>query len=584
MKIIATSSIPADQGALQAVLLCATLGLSWLGAGCEPKAPPAGGQAGDPAGAGAQAPAGAFVAGSKTQGVFTISLQADPETFDPGTMSGAPEGRIAFDLFEGLMMPAPSTQEEQGKIVVPGVAKDYPAISEDGKTYTFTLRQDAKWSDGSPVTAHDFVESWRRVLTPDFPADYAQMLWVIEGAEEFNTKKTEDWQRVGVKATDDHTLVVTLKQPTPYFEELVAFYTFFPVPTKLVAQKGKEWTKPEHIVSNGAFRLAQYKPQQEVVLERSPHYWGKEQVKLERVRMRIIADRNAAVNAYLTGELHWAAGGLPMAQITSLLTHPDYMSEPMLGTYYFRINVSKPGPLQDVRVRQALNMAVDRDSLVDQTMSGLYAKATAMVPESMPGYKSISQVSYNPKKAKALMEEAGLGKDKNVEIELLYNTDENHKLVAEAVQAMWKRNLGVEVKLVNKEWKTYLQDIDTLNYQVARAGWIGDFNDPMTFLDMWVSGNGNNDTGWSDAEYDGLIAQANAQPDRAKRQELLQRAEQLLLERGPVIPIYYYINNQLISRQVQGFKPHNRDVHLLKYMSLPDAASAPAKSSSSAQP
>lgn len=510
-----------------------------------------------------------FVAGTKTEGVFTLVLAADPETLDPATMSGAPEGRIAFEIFEGLLMPAAST-EDASKLVVPGVAKDYPTVSEDGKTYTFALREDAKWSDGSPLTAQDFVESWKRILTPDFPADYAQMLWVIEGAEDYNTKKEEDWGKVGIKATDDHTLVVTLKQPTPYFQELVAFYTFFPTPTKLIEQKGKDWTKPENIISNGAYKLVEYKPQQEIILEKSPHYWDNANVSMEKVRMRIISDRNAAVNAYKTGELHWTGGGLPVAQITNLLTHPDYMSEPLLGTYYFRVNVKAEGPLQDNKLRQALAMSVDRDSLVNQTMNGLYTSAQAMVPDSMPGYKSITKISYNPKKAKSMLEEAGFGKDKALPtLELLYNTDENHKLVAEAVQAMWKRNLGLEVKLVNKEWKTYMQDIDTLNYQVARAGWIGDYNDPMTFLEMWVTDNGNNDTGWSNAEFDKLIADAQVEVDKAKRLELLQKAEQILVEQGPIIPVYFYTNNQLISRQVQGFKPHNRDIHLLKYMSLP---------------
>lgn len=555
----------ASRAMMLAILACATISF-----GCDKSSSSGTPKAGS-TDTKAQTKEEGFVAGTKTDGVFTMVLPADPETLDPATMSGAPEGRIAFEIFEGLLMPAAST-DDASKLVVPGVAEDYPTVSDDGKVYTFKLRKEAKWSDGSPMTAQDFVESWKRILTPDFAADYAQMLWVIEGAQDYNTKKEEDWSKVGIKATDDHTLVVTLKQPTPYFQELVAFYTFFPTPTKLVAEKDKEWTKPENIISNGAYRLVSYKPQQEIILEKNPNYWDKDNVKLEKVRMRIISDRNAAVNAYQTGELHWTGGGLPVAQITNLLTHPDFMGEPMLGTYYFRINVGSEGPLQDVKLRQALSMAIDRDSLVNQTMNGLYTKAQAIVPESMPGYKSITQVSYNPKKAKGLLEEAGFGKDKPLpELELLYNTDENHKLVAESVQAMWKRNLGLEVKLVNKEWKTYMQDIDTISYQIARAGWIGDYNDPMTFLEMWVTGNGNNDTGWSNAEFDKLIADAQAEADKAKRLEMLQRAEQILIEQGPVIPVYFYTNNQLIARQVKGFKPHNRDIHLLKYMSLPES-------------
>ena len=524
------------------------------------------------------------MAGSKTGGVFTMAIAADPETYDPAKMSGAPEGRIAFNIFEGLLMPGPTTEglKDNKQLVVPGVAKSLPEVSDDGLTYTFKLREDAKWSNGDPLTSQDFVYSWRRVLDPNTGADYATMLHVIDGAKAFNTykpakdAKPEDtakamdelWSKVGISAPDDKTLVVKLTTPTPYFMENLAFYTFFPVPKKVVEAKGKDWTKPENIVTNGAYKLAKYTPQQDIVLEKSPTYWDAENVALDKARLRIIPDRNAVVNAYKTGELHWSGQSMPVAQITQLLTFPDYMSEPMLGTYYFRVNVSdKASPLSDAKVRQALSMAIDRDSIVDQTLNGLYKVAGGMVPDSIAGFKSTAKTAYNPKKARKLLEEAGFTKDKPMpKIELLYNTDENHKLVAEAVQAMLKRNLGLDVTLANKEWKSYLQDVDTLKYQIARAGWIGDYNDPMTFLEMWVTGDGNNDTGWSNAEYDKLIADSRQETDPAKRTAILQKAEQLLVEQGPVIPIYFLANNTLISKGIEGFAPHNRDVHLLKYM------------------
>jgi len=234
------------------------------------------------------------------------------------------------------------------------------------------------------------------------------------------------------------------------------------------------------------------------------------------------------------------------------------------------VNVSKTdSPTTNVLVRQALSLAIDRDSLVNNTLNGLYKPAESFVPP-MPGYASTTKTAYNIKRAKDLLTEAGYPNGKDFPaVELLYNTDENHKLVAESVQAMWKQNLNVDVKLNNKEWKTYLQDVDTMAYQIARAGWIGDFNDPMTFLDMWTAENGNNDTGWADAEYDALIKSAQQEVDKTKRVAILQQAETILLERGPIIPIYYYSSNLLMSRFVKGFEPHNRDVHLFKYMSLP---------------
>ncbi len=511
-----------------------------------------------------------FVAGTKAD-QFTVALTADPETFDTAKMSGAPEGRVAFQIFEGLYMPGPTTENlsDPSKLVVPAVAESVD-VSEDGKTYTFKIRANAKWSNGDDLTAEDFAFSWQRVLTPGFPADYGQMLWVIEGAEAFNKGESKDWASVGVKAKDAKTLEVTLVNPTPYFLELTAFYTFFPTPKKAIEAHGDAWTKPENIITNGPYKLASYKPQQEILLEANENYWDKDNLKIKNVKFRIIPDSNAKVNAYKTGELHWTGAGLPVAQITSLLTHPDYMQEPMLGVYYYRVNVSqKDSPLNDPKVRQALSMAIDRESLVETTLNNLFKPATSQVPP-MPGYASETKTGYNIKKAKDLLAEAGFPGGKDFpKVELLYNTDENHKLVAEAIQQMWKRNLGVDITLNNKEWKTYLQDVDTLSYQIARAGWIGDFNDPMTFLDMWTTDNGNNDTGWSNAEYDELIKGAMAEVDTTKRMKMLQSAEKLLLEQGPVMPIYYYTNNILVSRQIKGFQPHNRDVHLIKYMELP---------------
>lgn len=513
-----------------------------------------------------------FVAGSKAD-VFTFAVAADPETFDTARMSGAPEGRVAFQIFEGLMMPGPTTENlsDPSKLVVPGVAESYE-LSEDGKTYTFKLRPDAKWSDGEALTSEDFAYSWKRVLTPGFPADYAQMLWVIEGAEAYNKGEEKDWTNVGVKTPDPQTLVVQLKNPTPYFPELTAFYTYFPTPQQAIEEHGDNWTRPENIVSNGPYKISAYEPQQEIKMTANEHYWDKDNLDIKDARARIIPDANARVNAYKTGELHWSGAGLPVAQITGLLTHPDYLQEPMLGVYYYRVNVSKPdSPLNDPKVRMALSLAIDRGSLVDNTMNGLFKTANSYVP-AMPGYTSKTTTSYNIKKAKDLLKEAGYDGGKGFpEVELLYNTDENHKLVAESIQDMWKRNLGIDITLNNKEWKTYLQDVDTLKYEIARAGWIGDYNDPMTFLDMWVTENGNNDTGWSNEEYDKLIADAEQENDAKKRLEILQNAEQLLLEQGPVIPIYFYTNNFLRARQLEGFEPHNRDVHLLKYMSMPEA-------------
>ena len=485
-------------------------------------------------------------------------------------MSGAPEGRVAFNIFEGLLMPGPTTEglDDLANVVVPGVAESY-SVSADCKTYTFKLRADAKWSDGADVTASDFVYSYERILTPGFGADYLAMLHIIEGAKAFSSKETEDFSTVGVKAVDAKTLEIKLLQPVPYFPELVAFYTFFPVPRQAIEKHGDSWTRPENIVSNGAYTLSDYKLQQRIVLKKNENYWGKADVAIPEAHLRIITDTNAVVNAYQAGELHWTGTGLPVAQLTSLITNPDYVKAPLIGTYYYRFNVKGDSPVKDLKVRQALSLAVDRDSLVKITLNGLHSVANGYTSSAIPGYESPTKLETNIAKAKKLLGEAGYpGGEGLSDLTLLYNTDENHKLVAEAIQAMWKNNLGVDVTLVNKEWATYQQDIDTLSYQIARAGWIGDYNDPMTFLEMFVSTNGNNDTGWVSPEYDTFISEAEVETDRAKRTKLLQDAETLLIEKGPIMPIYFYSTSYLASRFIEGFLPHNRDIHLIKYVRL----------------
>ncbi|MFB6350503.1 MAG: peptide ABC transporter substrate-binding protein [Bradymonadaceae bacterium] len=508
---------------------------------------------------------------SSSDKTFTYALSDDPETFDTAKMSGAPEGRVAFNIFEGLLTPAKTTKGAKSSedLVRPGVAKNWK-VSDDGKTYTFHLREDAKWSNGQPVTAQDFAYAWKRAITPGFPADYAQLLNVIKNAEAYNTGEISDFSKVGVETPDKHTLVVHLKHPTPYFLELCAFYTFFPQPKKVIEKHGEKWTRSKNIVTNGPYILKSYKPQQEIVLEKNPDYWDAENVDIERAKLRIIKDKNAVVNAYKTGELDWTGTRLPISQISSLLMHDDYNREPMLGIYYYRINVTnEDSPLNNPKVRRALGLAVDRGSIVENVLNGLYDRANSFVPKNMPGYESTTTTNFDVKKARKLLAEAGYPEGEGFPtITVLYNTDKNHKLVAESIQAMWKKNLGVDIELQNKEWKTYLEDIDNLNYQIARAGWIGDYNDPMTFLDMWVTGNGNNDTGWSNDKYDSLIAKARETTDEDKRRKILQEAETLLMEKGPVIPIYDLSNNMLLSSDVKGFNPHNRNIHLLKDLSF----------------
>lgn len=497
-------------------------------------------------------------AGGKT---LNLAVAGDPETLDPGKMSGAPEGRVAFNVFEGLFMPAQTT----GKPVY-GVAEKH-TVSEDGKTWTLNLRKDAKWSNGDPVTSKDFIYAWKRVLTPGFDADYAEFMDKIKGAAEYRGKKTEDWGEVGLQAPDDHTLVIELVNPTPYFDEMLAFYTFFPVHQKSIEAHGEDWTKPENYVTNGAYRMKEYQHQQHMVLEKNPNYWDKDKVKIDQVKIFIIKDNTATLNAFKEGKLD-VMSGIPYGQIPALKGKPELRIDPMLGVYYYRVNVKANEALGKKAVREALALAIDRKALVQRSLKGVPQPADGFVP-SMEGYQQRTKLEFNPDRARELMGEAGYPDGKGFpEVTLLFNTDENHKLVAELIQDMWKRELNVNIKLENKEWKTYLDSIDKQNYEIARAGWIGDYTDPETFLKIMTTGDGNNDTGWGNERYDALLKASAAEPDPKKHLEMLAQAEEILMSELPVIPIYYYRNPLLVSQRVQGFKAHNRDVHLVRYMDL----------------
>lgn len=494
--------------------------------------------------------------------VVNLAIGGDPETLDVGKMSGEPEGRVAFNIFEGLSMPPQSTGKP-----VKGVAMDYQ-VSEDGKTWTIKLRQDAKWSNGDPVTAEDYVYAWKRVMTPGFDADYAEFMDFIEGAEAYRKKEQADFSTVGLKVIDPHTLEIKLKNPTPFFEELLAFYTFFPVHKASVEAHGDKWTRAENIVSNGPYRMKEYKHQQYIVLEKNPHYWDKDNVKVDQIKIFIIKDNTSMLNAFKEKKIDVMSGGIPVGKVPVWKGKKEFRIDPMLGTYYYRVNTTANEALAKPQVRQALSMAIDRRSLAELTMKGLYDPANSFVPP-MPGYESPTKLQFDPKKARALLTEAGYEGGKGFPtLTLLFNTDENHKLIAELIQAAWKTELGIDVQLENKEWKTYLGDIDKLSYQVARAGWIGDYNDPTTFLGIFTTGNGNNDTGWGSPEFDQKLTQAYASTNPGERQQLLAQAEQILMNDAPIIPIYYYKIPNLISTRLEGHKPNNRDVHLVKYMDV----------------
>jgi oligopeptide transport system substrate-binding protein len=493
--------------------------------------------------------------------VFRINNLVEPESLDPGVVTGVPEHRIISNLFEGL-----ATNDPKDLSPRPGMARSW-TLAKDGLTYTFSLR-DATWTDGRRVTAHDFVYAWERVLNPKSGAKYAQQLFYLKNGEDYNKGKLTDFAQVGAKALDDKTLQVTLHAPTPYFLFLTTFYTLYPVPRWAIEAHGKDWVKPGKIVSNGPFRLGSWVPQRELTLEKNPAHWDAATVKLPRVVFLPTDDVNTAYKQFLAGDSDWIPT-VPPAQIESAKQRPEYYVTPYLGTYYFRFNVTRP-PTNDVRVRKALSQAVDRESLTRFVTKAGEIPTSSFVPTNMPGYEGIRGLAFDVAAARKLLAEAGYPDGKGFpKTELLYNTNELHRVITQAVQQMWRENLGIAVELVNVEWKVYLNQQAKLDYQIARAGWIGDYVDPNTFLDMWITGGGNNQTGWSNQRYDELIVRAGRTLDPKERMRLFNEAERLLVvDEVPIVPLYTYVNKGMLSRKVKGWYPNILDQHPLKYLSL----------------
>lgn len=505
--------------------------------------------------------AGSSRATAVASGLFRINNGAEPETIDPALATGDVEHRILVGLFEGLYSNDPRTLEP-----IPGVALRH-TVSKDGKVYTFSLNPAARWTSGRQVTADDFVYAWRRVLDPGTGAKYAYQLFHVKNGEAYNRGAITDFTQVGVRAVNPTTLEVTLERPTSYFLFLTTFYTLYPVPREAIEAHGRDWTKPGRIVSNGPFRLAGWVPQQTLVLEKNPTYWDAKAVALERVVFNPTEDSNTGIKQFVAGETDWVPKNIPPAQVEVWKGKPEWYAEPFLGTYFFRFNVTRP-PLDDARVRKALSRAIDREAITRHVTRAGEIPWSGFIPKNMPNYPGVHGLDFDPAEARRLLAEAGYPGGKGLPpIEFIYNTNEQHRAIAQAVQQMWKQHLGVNVRLTNLEWKVYLSRVNELDYQIARAGWIGDYLDPNTFLDMWVTGGGNNQTGWSHPRYDALIHRAAVTLDPEARMKLFVEAETILVrEELPIAPIYTYVNKGLIRRTFDGWYPNILDWHPLKFV------------------
>ncbi|MFC4100499.1 peptide ABC transporter substrate-binding protein [Paenibacillus xanthanilyticus] len=491
--------------------------------------------------------------------VFRMNLGAEPPTLDPALMQDQVSSTVMSGLFEGL------TRMENGE-AVNAMAEDIQ-VSEDGLKYTFKIRPDAKWSNGDAVTAHDFEYSWKRTLDPNLnpPAPYAYQLYYIKNAEEYNTGKGATVDQVGVKAIDDATLEVELKNPTPYFKSLLSFYTYYPV-NKAVVSANPAWAaEAETYVSNGPFKLASWAHSDSIDLVPFENYYGKGDIKLSKVHFVMISDASTESNMYETDELDWSGkptGQIPTEQLAMLIQdkNPELVSQPQASTYYYNFNNTKK-PFSNVKVRKALAMAIDRKAIVEKVTKGNEIPAYGFVPPGIHGvngdFRDEVTTEYfkeDVTEAKKLLAEglAEEGMTAIPEFELSYNESDTHKAVAEAIADMWKTNLGITVKTQTVEWKVFLQNRTSLAYDVARAGWGADYNDPMTYIDMWITKGGNNDTGFSNAEYDKLVKEAYATSDQQARVDAMAKAEKILIgDNMAIMPIFYSSVNTLVKPYVK---------------------------------
>jgi ABC-type oligopeptide transport system substrate-binding subunit len=476
--------------------------------------------------------------------VLKMAWGAEPPSLDPGLATDTTSSNVLLNIMDPLVRLGPDLEP------VPALAESWDV---DGETVTFHLRDDGRWTNGDPVTAHDFEYSWKRTLDPKLAADYAYQLYGIVGAEAYNSAKpaqaAELRDKVGVKALDDRTLQVTLTSAQPWFVQQAAHHSFLAVHQPTVERYGTKWTEPGKIVTNGAFELTGWKHDASITLVKNADWRNADKVALDRVEGRIIVDGTTRVQAFEAGEVDALdGGGLPPADMPRLKQLPEYEKYPALGTYYYGFNLKN---IPDVNQRRAMAFAIDRQSIIDNVAQADQIPATGMVPKGMPGFEVIEQ-NFLPTRADLAKAKQFLAKaeDPKKEISLFYNDAPGHKEIAVAVQAMWKE-LGIDVTIKSQEWAQYLEFLGpppSDAVYVYRLGWIADYGDPMNFLELWTSKSGNNNANFANPAYDRLIEQARNTPDDQARYKLYRQAEAMLTgPKGelPISPLYWYTYTNL---------------------------------------
>ena len=500
--------------------------------------------------------------------VLTRGLTSDPESLDPHKARSVQANEVLRDLDEGLL------SYSAGGELVPGVAQSWQ-MSPDGLTYTFTLRAQARWSNGDPVTADQFVYSLRRLVTPATGAFYAELLGNIENVPEILAGATPPAE-LGVEAPDPHTLVIRLSQPTPYLLNVMALPSTFPVHPATVQQFGDAFARPGNLVSNGAYKLDAWQPGSMLTLSRNAHYWNNAATAIDKVQYLVLTDENTQLNRFRAGELD-ITDTVPPKDAATLRTEfgGELHMAPYLGVYYYGFNLTAAPFKDNPALRQALSMAIDRDALVANVTRRGELAAYSWVPPGVAHYRPpqfpYAMLDQQQRDARAvqLYHDAGYGPDKPLHIELRYVASDTEKLVAVAIKQMWHDVLGVETDLVGEEFKVLLAETRAKQVtQVFRSSWIGDYDDAHTFLSVMESGNPANLAGYDNPEFDALMDKAAMQTDADRRELYLEEAERRMLEDHPVIPLYFYVSKHLVDARVRGWQDNMLDYHYSQQLSL----------------
>ena len=511
------------------------------------------------------------------QGIIVIGNKVEPTTLDPQITTSVEESNIERALFEGLVAPNPETLAPE-----PALAEKWEK-SADGTRYTFVLRKNLAWSDGTPLTSRDVLFSWRRLLEPSLASANAQLLFCVKGARAYNGGKRHDFSEVGIAAPDAATVVVTLERPTPWFLSILMHTSLAVLPENSIRAGGEPflrangWTRAPGMLTSGPFVVEKWEAGRVLALRANPRYWDAATVHLKGLRFLPIESINVEDTAFQGGQLH-VTDTVPVGKIAFLRRqgNPCLHVDPYLGVYYYALNTDKP-PLDNPLVRRALALAIDRRAIAVNLLGGAQREAKSFCP-ALDDYSPAEMLAYDVAQAKKLLAEAGFPEGRNFpHIEILYNTSENHRMIAEAVQAMWKQNLGIDADLRNEDFNSYLGSRAGGDYLVLRAGWVADYPSAFSFLDLLASDANNNFAHWKNPEYDALLDRAKGAATPGESAALARQAEALLLSEMPVIPIYLYNTTRQISPAVRGWQPNSMDWHPWKYVSVEPPQTAPAK-------